>query len=43
MNTDDDESHGLLLSDNVSDPDNQPIRIDDDNSEFMGKFVSKIN
>lgn len=41
--TDDGEFYGLLLSDNVSDPDNRPIRIDDANSEFMGKFISKIN
>lgn len=37
------ESYGLLLSDNVSDPDNTPIRIDDNNSEFIGKFVSRIS
>ena len=38
-----DDSYGLLLSDNVSDPDNTPIRVDDSNSEFIGKFVSRIN
>ncbi len=33
---------GLLLSDNVSDPDNSPIPVDDDNFAPIAKYVSKI-
>jgi len=39
---DDDAPYGLLLSDNAEDPNNRPIRIDDDNSSFIGKFLSVI-
>lgn len=33
---------GLLLSDNVSDPDNFPIHVDDNNFAPIAKYVSKI-
>lgn len=37
------EPYGLLLSDNIQDEENKPIKITDDNSSFIGIFVSKIN
>ena len=41
--TEEGEPFGWLLSDNVQDAENRPIRIDDTNSEFISKFVSVID
>lgn len=37
------EPYGLLISDNIQDPENTPIRIDDTNSEFIGRYLSIIH
>lgn len=39
---DKDGMHGLLISDNKSDPENVAIRVDDTNFSPIAKFVSKI-